>query len=102
MEQREKLIELLSQFRECLFDEEIDCNDCDYKDVGECVNTRLADYLLANGVVLPCRCEDCECGYNWMNDGTRKIGKCAFLIGDNQYVSADGFCNFGVRKGGEE
>lgn len=47
------------------------------------------------------RCKDCVCAYLWMNDGTRKIGKCAFLIGDNQYVSADGFCNLGERKGGE-
>lgn len=65
--------------------------------------TNLVDHLIANGVVvLPCRCEECECGYNWMNDGTRKIGKCAFLIGDNQYVTADGFCNLGERKGGGE
>lgn len=61
-EQREKLIEILSRFHECLYDETMDCNECDYKDVGECCDTRLADHLIANGVVvLPCRC--CECEY---------------------------------------
>lgn len=86
MNQREKLIEFLSEYHSGNYDEA----------------QRIVDHLIANGVVvLPCRCEDCECGYNWMNEGTRKIGKCAFLIGDNQYVSADGFCNLGERKGGE-
>lgn len=46
------------------------------------------------------RCKDCEYGYLWMNDGTGKIGKCAFLIGYNQYVPAEGFCNLGERKVG--
>lgn len=91
MNQREKLIELL--------DIAFLNSDDNY---GMPNTEQVADYLLDNGVVLPCRCENCECGYNWMNDGTGKIGKCAFLIGDNQYVVADGFCNLGERKGGDE
>lgn len=58
-DQREKLIDILSRFHECLYDETMDCNECDYKDVGECCDTRLADYLIAHGVVvLPCKVGD--------------------------------------------
>ena len=44
------------------------------------------------------RCEDCAYGYLWVNDGTGKRGKCAFLIGDNRSVPADGFCYLGERR----
>lgn len=92
MTPREKLIELLNQYRGCLYDREIDCNDCDYKDVEGCFDARLADYLIANGVVaLPCRCKDCK--YFDGEPGQPNI-QCS-------QMHEDDFCSYGVRKGGK-
>lgn len=94
MEQREKLIEVLNQFRDCIYDEEIDCNYCDYKDVGECVNTRLADHILTNGVVvLPCRCFECD-----YHDHDGAVGYCNYW---RRWSNMSDYCNHGKRKGGE-
>lgn len=72
MEQREKLIELLSEYHSGNYDEA----------------QRIADYLIANGVVvLPCRC--CECEYQQ---------ECK----NAQYFGLNGFCSIGKRKGGDE
>lgn len=48
------------------------------------------------------RCKDCKHGYLWTNDGTGARGKCVFMVGNNQYVHAEEFCNLGKRKGGDE
>ena len=44
------------------------------------------------------RCRDCFY-YTPVND---KIGKCVFLIGENQYVVPDGYCYLGERKEGAD
>ena len=73
MEQREKLIELI-----------IESVNIYARNLGA---ERVADHLLANGVVLPCRC--CECEYQQ---------ECK----NAQYFGLDGFCSLGKRKGGDE
>lgn len=78
---REKLIELLEKFKyKCL----ISCKDGfidSAKDCDECVEKQLADYLIANGVVvLPCKLFDIV--YLIGLDGTI-----------NEY-SAVGFCQY--------
>lgn len=44
------------------------------------------------------RCRDCFY-YTPVND---KIGKCVFLIGEQQYVVPDGYCYLGERKEGDD
>ena len=44
------------------------------------------------------RCRECFY-YTHVND---KIGKCVFLIGENQYVVPDGYCYLGERKEGAD
>lgn len=50
----------------------------------------LADYLLANGVTIPVRCEECK--YLYDNDG--------FFICDysNHGTSLNGYCHNGERR----
>lgn len=85
MKQREKLIELLDQ---------------NYGYVEEQTAENLADYLLANGVVvLPCRC--CECEHY---SGDSEYGVChhwQYYL-DAPEVNGDDFCSYGERKGGDE
>lgn len=57
----------------------------------------LADYLLANGVVvLPCRCG--ECAYHTLEEPGSVY--CPYVIGG--WVFNDGFCSGAKRKGGDE
>lgn len=57
MTQREKLIELLIDSSCC--PKETDCEDCEYRENAACREEMIADYLLANGVVvLPCKVGD--------------------------------------------
>lgn len=58
---------------------------------------RVADAPKVDAVEVV-RCKDCDYGYLWTNFFGRKIGKCAFLIGDNQCVPEDGYCYVGKRK----
>ena len=44
------------------------------------------------------RCKDCLY-YTPVDDNT---GKCAFLIGEHQYVVSDGYCYLGERKEGAD
>lgn len=53
-EQKEKLIELLQRYTSCLYRGNADCNKCGYRKEPRCFNAQLADYLIANGVVMPC------------------------------------------------
>lgn len=57
-----------------------------------------ARILRTTDAVEVVRCKDCDYGYLWTNFFGRKIGKCAFLIGDNQCVPEDGYCYVGKRK----
>lgn len=61
---REKLIELIKNGRACPdalapFDDEY-CKRCKYLDDVDCDLSRLADYLIEHGVVIPVRCKDCK------------------------------------------
>ena len=57
MTQREKLVELIAEGRMCPVDgnpfEEEGCLQCKYIEDKNCDLTRLADYLLENGVIVP-------------------------------------------------
>lgn len=81
--QREKLIELLKQDPELFFDR-----------MGESDYENLADYLLANDVVvLPCRCIKCI-----YFDRGRWMCKRQVCMKTHFY----GFCDFGELKDGEK
>lgn len=80
MTEREKLIEMLMQSRIYLSREEAEA---------------IADDICFGGVKLPVHCEDCEYSRLWTDYGTGKRGKCAFLIGYNQYVPDRGYCWLG-------
>lgn len=96
MNQIEKLIELIGDSLCC--PKETDCADCEYKKYELCTETMVADYLLANGVVvLPCRCGECR-----HNIGESIIdGRTICLLRDGG-VDKDDFCSYGKRKGGDE
>lgn len=95
MNQREKLIELITNF----YDGDSVCDTCEndksYGRCNKCISTHEADYLIAHGVVvLPCRCGECEysekCGVErWCNEHQIPMGN-------------DDFCPYGKRKGGDE
>lgn len=91
MDQREKLIELLSNGR-CHYKPNCGGTFC-YDE--PCVVAVQADYLLANGVVvLPCRCGECEYSEKlgverWCNEHQIPMGN-------------DDFCPYAKRKGGDE
>ena len=57
MTQKEKLVELIAEGRMCPVDgnpfEEEGCLQCKYAKDKDCDLTRLADYLLENGVIVP-------------------------------------------------
>lgn len=81
MEQREKLIELLSEHHSGNYDEA----------------KRIADHLIANGVVVPVRCNDCK----HFEEGKLK---CRFHSTETQEIQMfpTWFCSEGERKGGDE
>lgn len=102
MEQREKLIELITNF----YDGDSVCDTCEndksYGRCNKCISTHEADHLLANGVVvLPCRCGECEhhddCICVVCEDGETVV--CSLQHG---HVDKNGFCNKAKRKGGGE
>lgn len=59
MTDRDRLIELLHK-AEDICDSTLDCDTCKYVLSGSCKTVLIADYLLANGVIVPIRCKDCE------------------------------------------
>lgn len=101
MEQREKLIELITTA-----DDEYVYSDDDKDGTGEIAY--IADHLLANGVVvLPCRCGEC------INRHDEVI--CPMVISHESFDEDDGYdvwyedlttddfyCANGERKGGDE
>lgn len=96
MEQREKLIELITAA-----DDEYVYSDDDKDGTGEIAY--IADHLIANGVVvLPCRCGECK---KWdddpdtygSSDGPKGLCRKSFEI-----MTFDDFCSYGERKGGDE
>lgn len=59
MTDRERLIELIDK-AEDICDSTLDCDTCKYVLSGSCKTVLIADYILANGfIVPPCRCKDC-------------------------------------------
>lgn len=45
------------------------------------------------------RCKDCMFSREWKkHDHLVIAGRCAFLIGENQYVVPDGYCNLAMKK----
>lgn len=89
MTQRERLIELL-------IDGNIDADESGTESrVERC--EKVADWLIANGVVLPvrcCECEHCDIGQNdveqWCICQVKRID-----------VDPTDFCSYGKRKGGD-
>lgn len=78
MAMREKLIELLMQDPELFFDR-----------MGESDYENLADYLIANGVIIPVKCDECKY-YSIDKD----------MCGRQVCMSThrNGFCDFGKTK----
>lgn len=98
MEQREKLIELIGDSLCC--PKETDCADCEYKKYELCTETMVADYLLANSVVvLPCRCGECKHFYKYnCHADNMRMNMCKLGVGTD---GEDFYCPYGERKGGE-
>lgn len=85
---REKLIELLGEFAPW----------------GEEYIKNLADYLLANDVVvLPCRCGECE-HHHWEQElcHGKTVHYCDLPKMRGVEIYKDFFCGFAKRKGGDE
>lgn len=83
MEQRERLIELLSEYHSGNHDEA----------------QRIVDHLLADDVVvLPCRCKECSHAKKLKNSFHGLEYSCNYF---NSYsVHGDDFCSHAKRKGG--
>lgn len=82
MEQREKLIELVSEYHSGNYDEA----------------QRIVDHLLTNGVVvLPCRCGECESFSEGLCDNEH-IGAMVFRM----KREVTDYCSYAKRKGGDE
>ena len=60
---REKLIELIKRI-DGVCPKEGDCKECEFCNLDECYFPAKADYLLANGVTIPVRCDDCRLHMN--------------------------------------
>lgn len=86
---REKLIELLMQADSECFNRE--CKDCEHKGLSNCDSILTADYLIANGVVIPVRCGECV----YFN----KYGVCIF---HDDVMLHDDYCSDGEPKESEE
>lgn len=54
-----------------------------------------ADYLIANGVTIPVRCQDCKHWKNEINGCTEDKRFCDIGF---YMVHKDGFCSYGERK----
>lgn len=86
--QREKLIELLMQDPELFFDK-----------MGKSDYENLADYLLANGVVvLPCRCGECEYHDNYGRYGSYVGGDVHYCTKLKFGTRDSEFCPYGKTK----
>ena len=85
MEQRETLIKLLSEHHSGNYDEA----------------QRIADYLLANGVVvLPCRCK--ECVHARKLNANFGVWEYSCIYFNTHATTGNDFCSRGKRKGGDE
>ena len=95
MGMREKLIELLICADDYCNDNcNKGCNVCKYNGNVDCSYNVQADYLIANGVVIPVRCMDCKHYTTGM-----AIGMCK-RIPDKPIIPMpfNSFCLFGERK----
>ena len=99
MTDRDRLIELIKQAEKCPpeYDgEERDtssvfhCEGCQYAETTDCVAERIADYLLANGVIVP-PCKGGDMVYRVMADKRIKQPYQYKVIGF--WYSADETCN---------
>lgn len=88
MTERERLIELLKEIV--------------IPRAGTYSAEEIADFMIEYGVRLPVLCNDCDFSSLWAGDGIDKQGKCFFLIGENQYVTPDGYCCCGTRRADNE
>ena len=106
MTDRDKLIELLKETEEhpektCPHYLEADCFDCPYDRGEDCDReARKADYLIANGVIVPVRCKDCKyCDffYPQKEKGKEAISTfyCNLFKGDMKETD---FCSYGELK----
>ena len=101
---REKLIALLDEAcpRPYCSVPDMNCDICDYNHPKwHCVDLRVADYLIANGVKIPVLCKECK---SWEPSGSmagnseddlQPIGGCKWA---NCVRKANDFCSFGERK----
>ena len=81
---REKLIVLIGKVQ----DEGIDYSACKRMYVE---NDALADYLIANGVTIPVRCEDCKKRYK-----PNECPMCILVYGEqHDFTQENGYCDRG-------
>lgn len=82
------------------------CNECDFFTDGdtwcdgEVFGTTIMQMPTVDAVEVV-RCKDCYFFTPVVFDNPlamKDVGKCAFLIGERQYTSCNGFCHLGERK----
>lgn len=98
MEQREKLIELIKTAFES--QENDKCQGCDVYDCAKCVPVYIVDYLLANGVVVPCRCK--ECVHARKLNANFGVWEYSCMYFNTHATTGNDFCSYAKRKGGDE
>ena len=116
MTDRERLIELLHK-AEDICDSTLDCDTCKYILSGSCKTVLIADYLLANDVIVPIRCKDCihaieldkHCDINrtaykhctlLRGDETKYVWhKYKKYYKDYSIVEPNDFCSCGIKRG---
>lgn len=100
MTERENLMKLLGDGQACPnernpFDSDCDC--CPYQESKNCFLEKLADHLLANGVLPVVHCKDCKFGttpYGDERDGwTERTNLCGRPL-----MPDEGFCSYGERR----
>lgn len=95
MTQRERLIDLL-------IDGNIDADESGTESrVERC--EKVADWLIASGVVVPVRCKECE-HHHWEQEPChgKTVHYCDLLKMRGVEVYKDFFCGLAKRKGGDE
>ena len=90
----EKLLELIAQVQDC---------GADVTDVVKMIwveNQTLADHLIANGVVIPVRCEECKHSREYVCkvDPMRNHRLCYKDDVTVRFVEDDFYCAYGERK----
>ena len=118
MTDRERLIELLHK-AEDICDSTLDCDTCKYILSGSCKTVLIADYLLANDVIVPIRCKDCihaieldkHCDINrtaykhctlLRGDETKYVWhKYKKYYKDYSIVEPNDYCSYGIKRGEE-